>query len=71
VRASTAAAHALTLATVLAGNRAMERRAGGPRGLPRLTPFAATLHVYAVPFLWPRPDGRVSGCAWRTRGTRT
>jgi ribosomal protein S18 acetylase RimI-like enzyme len=45
---------ALTLATVLAGNRAMERRAGGPRGLPRLTPFA-TLHVYAVPFLWPRP----------------
>lgn len=44
---------ALTLVTVLAGNRAMERRATGPRGLPALAPFA-TLDVHAVPFLWPR-----------------
>jgi hypothetical protein len=44
----------LTLVTVLGGNRAMERRADGPRGLPTLVPFA-TLHVHAIPFLWPRP----------------
>jgi predicted N-acetyltransferase YhbS len=44
---------ALALVTVLGGNRAMERRADGPRGLPTLVPFA-TLHVHAVPFLWPR-----------------
>jgi ribosomal protein S18 acetylase RimI-like enzyme len=43
----------LTLATILEGNRAMERRAIGPRGLPRLTRFA-TLEVHALPFLWPR-----------------
>lgn len=49
----------LMLATVLVGNRAMERRTAGPRGLPVLTPFA-TLHVHAIPFLWPRPSG-VSG----------
>jgi ribosomal protein S18 acetylase RimI-like enzyme len=49
----------LTLATVLAGNHAMERRAAGPRGLPALTPFA-TLDVHAVPFLWPR-SARVGG----------
>ena len=43
----------LTLVTVLAGNRAMERRTSGPRGLPSLVPLA-TLDVHAVPFLWPR-----------------
>jgi ribosomal protein S18 acetylase RimI-like enzyme len=43
----------LTLVTILEGNRAMERRTIGPRGLPRLTRFA-TLEVHAVPFLWSR-----------------
>jgi hypothetical protein len=41
------------LLTVLAGNTAMERRAAGPRGLPRLHRFA-TLHSFAIPLLWRR-----------------
>ena len=41
------------LATVLAGNSSMERRAPGPRGLPAFE-FFATLNVYAIPFLWRR-----------------
>jgi hypothetical protein len=45
----------LTLVTVLEGNRAMERRAVGPRGLPQLTRFA-TLEVHALPFLWSRTE---------------
>jgi hypothetical protein len=49
----------LALVTVLGGNRAMERRAGGPRGLPTLTRFA-TLDVHAIPLLWRRPE-RVDG----------
>lgn len=49
----------LVLATVLDGNRAMERRAGGPRGLPTLTRFA-TLDVHAIPLLWRRAE-RVAG----------
>jgi hypothetical protein len=49
----------LVMATVLGGNRAMERRAGGPRGLPTLTRFA-TFDVHAVPLLWRRPE-RVAG----------
>src|SRR5215207_5899939 len=49
----------LALITVLGGNRAMERRVAGPRGLPTLTRFA-TLHVHAIPLLWPRPE-TVSG----------
>jgi ribosomal protein S18 acetylase RimI-like enzyme len=44
----------LALLTVLGGNRSMERRAPGPRGLPTLTKFA-TLDVHAIPLLWPRP----------------
>lgn len=43
------------LVTVLAGNRTMERRTSGPRGLPALTRFA-TVHVHAVPLLWPRSN---------------
>ena len=43
----------LTLVTILEGNRAMERRTIGPRGLPRLARFA-TLDVHAIPFLLPR-----------------
>ena len=51
------------LLTVLAGNTAMERRASGPRGLPRLQRFA-TLNSFAIPLLWGRgtpaaPDLRV------------
>jgi hypothetical protein len=42
-----------TLVTILEGNRAMERRTIGPRGLPRLARFA-TLEVHALPLLWPR-----------------
>ena len=41
------------LATVLAGNQAMERRADGRRGLPALSRFA-TIVVHAVPLLWSR-----------------
>jgi hypothetical protein len=42
--------------TVLAGNRAMTRRAHGPRGLPTLT-LAGRLRTYSVPLLplLPRP----------------
>ena len=49
----------LALVTVLQGNRAMERRAVGPRGLPALARFA-TLDVHAIPLLWPRAD-KVAG----------
>jgi hypothetical protein len=49
----------LALATVLGGNRTMERRASGPRGLPALTRFA-TLDVHAIPLLWRRAE-RVAG----------
>jgi GNAT superfamily N-acetyltransferase len=45
----------LALVTVLGGNRAMERRVAGPRGLPALTRFA-TLDVHAIPLLWRRAD---------------
>ena len=41
------------LLTVLAGNRPMERRAAGPRGLARLTRFT-TIRSYAVSLLWRR-----------------
>lgn len=47
------------LLTVLAGNTAMERRAAGPRGLPRLDRFA-TLHSYAIPLLWRRSSSERS-----------
>ena len=40
--------------TILGGNAAMERRVGGPRGLPRLHRFA-TLNAFAIPLLWSRP----------------
>lgn len=41
------------LLTVLAGNRPMERRANGPRGLPCLCRFA-TIRSWSVPVLWRR-----------------
>ena len=40
--------------TVLAGNRRMENRARGPRGLPTLERFA-TVSADAIPLLWERP----------------
>ena len=49
------------LTTVLAGNRSMERRASGPRGLPRLMPFA-TLKVHAIPFLFRRQEAIAGLC---------
>jgi hypothetical protein len=42
-----------SLLTVLAGNKSMERRAAGLRGLPALFPVAS-LDVLAVPLLWKR-----------------
>jgi len=73
----------LTLVTILEGNRAMERRTTGPRGLPRLTRFA-TLEVHAIPFLLPRAawvrgitveaarheDLDEMGALWRTTAPR-
>lgn len=47
------------LVTVLAGNRAMERRTPGPRGLPRLDRFA-TVDAWSVPLLWRRPAPRAA-----------
>ena len=47
------------LLSVLAGNGAMERRAAGPRGLPRLHRFA-TLHSFAIPLLWRRSQSESS-----------
>lgn len=45
--------------TVLDGNRAMERRLHGPRGLPRMH-RVATLATYSIPLLWPRTRDRSS-----------
>ena len=41
------------LLTILAGNRAMERRAPGPRGLPRLDRFAS-FDAWSIPLAWRR-----------------
>ena len=41
------------LVTALAGNRGVERRLSGPRGLPELRPFA-TVRSYAIPLFLPR-----------------
>lgn len=51
-----------TLVTILAGNRSMQRRLAGVRGLPHLHRFA-TIRSYSVSLLWrrrpPRTDLRV------------
>lgn len=52
--------------TILAGNAAMEHRAAGPRGLPRLARFA-TVCVHAVPVLWSRTTHRASVTITRAR----
>ena len=41
------------LVTVLAGNRAMERRSHGRGGAPAFTRFA-TIRAFSIPLLWPR-----------------
>jgi ribosomal protein S18 acetylase RimI-like enzyme len=50
-------ATAPVLITVLAGNRAMERRLPGPRGVPAFR-RAGTIRTYSVPILWRRRAGR-------------
>ncbi len=42
-----------TLVTVLAGNRAMERRLPGPRGVPAFD-WIATIRSHSIPVLWKR-----------------
>jgi ribosomal protein S18 acetylase RimI-like enzyme len=44
------------LITVLAGNRAMERRLSGPRGVPAFNRIG-TIRTHSVPILWPRRVG--------------
>lgn len=52
-----------TLATVLAGNRSMQRRLAGERGLPHLHRFA-TIRSFSISLLWrrrpPRSELRVT-----------
>src|SRR5688572_8118711 len=57
------------LITVLSGNRSMERRLSGPRGLPRFEPVT-TLRTHSVSVLWKRrlpdtPDVVVEHASWR------
>lgn len=42
-----------TLVTVLAGNRAMEKRLPGPRGVPAFD-WIATIRSHSIPILWKR-----------------
>lgn len=42
-----------TLVTVLAGNKAMERRLPGPRGVPSFE-WLATVRSHSIPILWRR-----------------
>ena len=42
-----------TLVTVLEGNKAMEKRLSGPRGLPSFQKLT-TIRAYSVPILWKR-----------------
>ncbi|HVF40838.1 MAG TPA: hypothetical protein VM939_13140 [Gemmatimonadaceae bacterium] len=58
-----------TLITVLAGNRAMERRLAGPRGLPRFDRIA-TVRTHSITIMWKRrlPRGlslRVQRATWK------
>ncbi|MGI8758354.1 MAG: DUF3419 family protein, partial [Acidimicrobiales bacterium] len=52
--------HLPTFVTILAGNRAMERRLQGPRGLPHLRRIA-TLRSHSVSLLWRRRPPKVDG----------
>jgi GNAT superfamily N-acetyltransferase len=58
-----------TLITVLAGNRAMERRTRQPKGSSIYSRFA-TIRAFSIPLLWPRSaDARA--CVSIGRATRT
>ncbi|MBW3575228.1 MAG: BtaA family protein [Actinobacteria bacterium] len=52
--------HVPTFLTILAGNRAMERRLGGPRGLPHVRRIA-TVRSHSISLLWPRRPPQVDG----------
>lgn len=56
------------LVTILEGNRPMERRAAGPRGLPILSRIA-TINALAIPLLWERRE-RVAGFTVRAATER-
>jgi len=49
-----------TFVTILAGNRSMERRLSGPRGLPNMHRFA-TIRSHSVSLLWHRRPPSVDG----------
>ena len=54
------------LITVLAGNRSMERRLSGPRGVPAFTRIG-TIRTHSVPILWRRRVGgsiRIAPATW-------
>lgn len=55
------------LITVLAGNRSMERRLAGPRGVPALRRLG-TIRTHSLPILWRRPVSGsidISSAGWR------
>jgi GNAT superfamily N-acetyltransferase len=52
------------LALALAGNEQFERRAGGPRGLPRLS-HLATIRAHHVAVIGPRPSADPAGLTVR------
>ncbi|MEP6549599.1 MAG: GNAT family N-acetyltransferase [Gemmatimonadales bacterium] len=52
-------ATAPAMITVLAGNRSMERRLSGPRGIPAFRRLA-TIRTFSVPILWRRRDAETS-----------
>jgi hypothetical protein len=55
------------LITVLAGNRSMERRLAGPRGVPQLKRIG-TIRTHSIPVLWPRrveASIDISRAAWK------
>jgi GNAT superfamily N-acetyltransferase len=60
-------AAAPVMITVLAGNRAMERRLSGPRGVPVFRKLA-TVRTYSIPTLWRRSAGshpvRIESARW-------
>jgi ribosomal protein S18 acetylase RimI-like enzyme len=55
-------ATAPVLITVLAGNRSMERRLSGPRGVPAFK-SVGTIRTYSVPILWRRSVASSIGIA--------
>lgn len=55
------------LITVLAGNRSMERRLPGPRGVPAFSQIG-TIRTYSVPILWHRKTSgtiKIAPAEWR------